>query len=185
MTARVEVFTRNLELTERIQDHLAKKASRLDRYLAEVEHVKVDLAYVKSARSARDRYVAQITARGRRALLRTEERASDVTAAFDTALDKMQRQMERFKGKHYHARTGGRAAAENPVAPDEEGELPSPIVRRKTFELVPMRESEALEQMKLLGHDNFFVFFNIETDSVGVLYRRRDGTYGLIEPKTR
>ncbi len=183
MTAKVEVFARNLELTDRIKEYVMKKASKLDRYLAEVDHVKVDLAFVKSARSARDRYVAQVTARGRRALLRTEERASDVTPAFDTAIDKMQRQMERFKGKRYRGRGTGRAAAEVMQVAEEEGTASSAIVRRKTFDLIPMQESEALEQMRLLGHDNFFIFFNVETDSIGVLYRRRDGTYGLIEPK--
>jgi putative sigma-54 modulation protein len=59
----------------------------------------------------------------------------------------------------------------------------SPIVRRKTFKLVPMDEAEALEQMRMLGHENFFIFFNVETDAINVLYQRRDGTYGLIEPK--
>jgi putative sigma-54 modulation protein len=150
-----------------------------------VEHVKVDLDFIKSARSAKDRYVAQLTARGHRALLRTEERASDITPAFDAAIDKMQRQMERYKGKRYHGREGARAVAEAETFPPDAEAVESVIVRRKTFELIPMQESDALEQMKLLGHDNFFIFFNIETDSIGVLYRRRDGTYGLIEPKVR
>jgi len=59
----------------------------------------------------------------------------------------------------------------------------SVISRRKTFSLIPMSEADALEQMKLLGHDNFFIFFNDETDTISVLYHRRDDTYGLIEPK--
>jgi putative sigma-54 modulation protein len=183
MTAKVEIFARNMELTDRIKDYVTKKASKLDRYLGEVEQVKVDLAFIKSARSAKDRYVAQLTARGRRALLRTEERASDITPAFDTAIDKMQRQMERYKGKRYHGREGARAVAEAAAFPPDEVAAESVIARRKAFELIPMQEAEALEQMKLLGHDNFFIFFNVETDSIAVLYRRRDGTYGLIEPK--
>jgi putative sigma-54 modulation protein len=62
-------------------------------------------------------------------------------------------------------------------------EQSSVISKHKTFDLIPMSEAEALEQMKLLGHDNFFIFYNIETDAVNVLYHRRDGTYGLILPK--
>ena len=58
-------------------------------------------------------------------------------------------------------------------------------MRRKRFDLIPMAEEEAIEQMKLLGHDNFFVFFNVKASAVNVLYRRRDGNYGLIEPRVR
>jgi putative sigma-54 modulation protein len=57
------------------------------------------------------------------------------------------------------------------------------IERRKTFTLIPMDELEAIEQMKLLGHENFFVFYNMNTEAVNVLYRRRNGGYGIIEPK--
>jgi putative sigma-54 modulation protein len=96
----------------------------------------------------------------------------------------MQRQLERYKGKHYRGRGDGRSVAEAVEVPETNtGEPVSVISRRKTFNLFPMDEAEALEQMKLLGHDNFFIFFNIETDAICVLYRRRDGTYGLIEPK--
>lgn len=186
MTVKVEIFTRNMEVDEPIKNYVTKKASKLDRYLSDIEQVKVDLEFVKSARSATDRYIAQITVRGRRALLRTEERSDELATAFDATIDKMQRQLERYKGKHHHGRGDGRAVAEV-TAPPAEGteEQTSVISRRKTFDLVPMNEGDALEQMKLLGHDNFFIFYNIETDTISVLYRRRDGTYGLIEPKLR
>lgn len=183
MAVTVEIFTRNTELTDGIREYVHKKASKLDRYLSELENVRVDLSYIKSARSASDRNVAQITARGRRALLRTEERAEDLMAAFDRALDKMQRQIERYKGKRTASRGDGRSAAEVLAQPEETPEEAPLIVRRKTFELVPMSEEEALEQMKLLGHENFFIFYNAETNSINVLYQRRDGTYGLIEPR--
>jgi putative sigma-54 modulation protein len=185
MTVKVDIYGKNLELDERLQDYITKKASKLVRYLNEVELARVDLDYLKSARSATDRYVAQITVRGRRALLRSEERSDELTAAFDLAIDKMQRQMERYKGKHYRGRGKGRPAEEvaRTVAVTEPSGQSTIISRRKSFDLVPMTESEALEQMKLLGHDNFFIFFNVETDSISVLYRRRDETYGLIEPK--
>jgi putative sigma-54 modulation protein len=185
MTVKVDIFGKNLELDDHLKDYITKKASKLVRYLKEAEQARVDLGYVRSARSATDRYVAQITVRGRRALLRTEERSDDLTAAFDLAIDKMQRQMERYKGKHYRGRGKGRPADEvaRTVAAAEPSGAGVVISRRKSFNLIPMTESEALEQMKLLGHDNFFIFFNVETDSISVLYRRRDDTYGLIEPK--
>jgi putative sigma-54 modulation protein len=184
MSVEVEVFARNMEIGEQLKDYITKKASKLDRYLNEVEQVRVDLNFIKSARNAKDRNVAQITVRGHRAILRVEEQGDDLTAAFDTAIDKMQRQLDRYKGKHYHGRGDGRSTSEVvPVPAETGGEEPQVIARRKTFDLIPMSGAEALEQMKLLGHDNFFIFFNVETNSINVLYHRRDGTYGLIEPK--
>jgi putative sigma-54 modulation protein len=96
----------------------------------------------------------------------------------------MQRQLDHFKGKHFHGRGDGRSASDVVVIPPEKiTEQEQVVARHKTFDLIPMSEAEALEQMKLLGHDNFFIFFNIETNSINVLYHRRDGTYGLIDPK--
>lgn len=183
MTVEVEIIVRNMELTDRIKDYVTKKASKLDRYLNELDHVKVDLAYAKSARDANDRNVAQITARGRRVLLRTEERGDELLAAFDRAIDKLQRQAERYKGKRTRGRGDGKSAAEVIPLQQESEKGSEVIVRRKTFELIPMDESEALEQMKLLAHEDFFIFFNVATNSINVLYQRRDGSYGLIEPR--
>jgi putative sigma-54 modulation protein len=185
MTVNVEIYARNMEVDDLIKNYVTKKASKLDRYLSDIEQVKVDLEYFKSARSATDRFVAQVTVRGRRALLRTEERSDELNTAFDATIDKMQRQLERYKGKHHHGRGDGRAVADVSArsAEEETDEPVSVISRRKTFNLIPMSEADALEQMKLLGHDNFFIFFNDETDTISVLYHRRDDTYGLIEPK--
>lgn len=186
MTVEVEVYGRNMEVTERIQDYVEKKVSKLDRYLPDIDEARVDLAYAKSARSAGDRQVAQLTIRGKGFILRTEERADDIFAAIDTVLEKMQRQIERFKGKHHRGRGDGKSASEvaaGIVEEEETNELAPVIARRKHFRLSPMDELEALEQMVLLGHDNFFVFYNAKTNSINVLYRRRDGNYGLIEPE--
>ncbi len=184
MAVRTEVFARNLDLTDKVRETLTKKVGKLSRFLRNLNEVRVDVTYVKSARNANDRFVAQITIRGRGYILRTEERADEILTAFDAALDKMERQVERLKGKRRRGRGDGRSAAEVvAVAAEEEALGSSEIVRRKAFELHPMTEAEALEQMKLLSHDNFFIFFNAETGQINVLYRRRDGTYGLIEPK--
>jgi ribosome hibernation promoting factor len=187
MTLEVEIYGHGMDVTDRIQEYVTKKASKLDRYLNEIEETRVDLSYVKTARSAADRQVAEITARGKGFILRSEERSDDIFAAFDTAVDKMQRRMERYKGKHYRGRGNGRSAAEvTPVEEEEAAEEEAPIIaRRKRFVLDPMDELEAVEQMTLLGHENFFVFFNANSNTINVLYRRRDGTYGLIEPEVR
>lgn len=186
MALEIEVYGRNMEVTERLHDHVTKKVARLDRYLNGIDEARIDLAYVKSARSAADRQVAQITVRGKGFILRSEERADDIYAALDTALDRMQRRIERYKGKRNRGRGDGRSASdvlETRAFEEEEEEAVPLVVRRKRFPVAPMDESEAIEQMELLGHDNFFVFYNVDSNAINVLYRRRDGTYGLIEPE--
>ncbi len=186
MATKVEVQARNIRLSDRIKEHVEKKAGKLDHYLPAIEEAHVELTHLKSARDANDRNVAQVTVRGKGLILRTEERADEVLVAFDTAIDNLQRQIDRYKGRHYHGRGDGHSASdvmEEPVVADETGELPPLIARRKHFRILPMNELEAVEQMKLLGHDNFFVFYNAETSKVNVLYRRRNGSYGLIEPE--
>ncbi len=186
MALEVDIFARNLEVTERIQEYVTKKTSKLDKYLNTIEEIRVDLAFVKSARSISDRNVSQITIRGKGYILRSEERAEDIFTAIDKALEKIQRQIERYKGKSRRGRgdvvSMGEAFAPDALLEEEEEEEPV-IARRKEFILLPMNEAEAIEQMKLLGHENFFIFFNAETSAINVLYVRRDGTYGLIQPK--
>lgn len=185
MAVKVDIFAKNLEVTERINEYVTRKVSRLDRFLSDIEETRVDLAFNKSARSAADRNIAQITIRGKGFILRTEEGADDLFASFDAALDKIERQIERYKGKRSRGRGDGTPASEvagvEPVA--ETAEEAPVIVRRKQFTLVPMDEMEAIEQMTLLGHENFFIFYNANTNAINVLYRRHDGGYGLIEPK--
>jgi putative sigma-54 modulation protein len=182
----VEIQVRNLHMTDRVQSHVNERAGRLDHYLPAIEEVNVELTHHSSARNTEDRNVAQITARGKGLTLRAEERAAEVLTAFDSAVDILRKQIERYKGRHYH----GRGAVQQELEADEMGlplddtdRLPPLIVRRKTFRILPMNEMEALEQMNLLGHDAFFIFFNADTNRINVLYRRRDGSYGLLEPE--
>jgi putative sigma-54 modulation protein len=185
MALEVEIFGRNLEITDRLRDYVEKKVSKLDRYLNSIEEARVDLAFVKSARSATDRQVAQITIRGKGYILRSEERADDIFAALDSALSKMQRRISRYKGKRYRGRGDGRTVADvvESSVTEETEEVEPRVVRRKQFLLYPMDEQEAIEQMSLLGHEDFFVFYNIKSNGINVLYKRRDGSYGLIEPE--
>ncbi|MBV6452521.1 MAG: ribosome-associated translation inhibitor RaiA [Anaerolineae bacterium] len=186
MSDHIDVQARNMRLTDNTREYVEKKAAKLERLLQEIEEIRIELTHEKNARQATDRQVAQMTLRGKGFTLRTEERSDDLHAAFDAALDKMQRQVERYKGKHFRGRGDGRSAAEVteeeswPV--DETGELLPLIAKRKKFIIMPMNEDEAVEQMRLLGHNNFFIFFNAEQNAIQVLYRRRNGSYGLIEP---
>jgi len=127
-----------MEVTERIKEYVEKKIVRLDRMLNDIDEAKVDLSYLKSARSSADRHVAEITVRGKGYILRTEQRDADLFAAFDVALDKMQRQIERYKGKRNRGRGDGQpAAAVVPEAPIEEEPAIPAIVRRKSLHLFP------------------------------------------------
>ena len=189
----LKIHARNVDVTPRLQDHVEKKVSRLDRYLPNIDEVRVDLA-IEKRKQGQDQCIAQLTVRNTRGvILRSEEKKqSDIYAALDMALDKMYRQIQRYKGKR--KRRGGRAAAAEvdaefasvePVPLDvlpEEDEEKMSIVRRKRVTLVPMTEEEAIDQMELLGH-SFFIFYNAETAKMGVLYRREDGNYGVLEPE--
>jgi len=182
MTLEIGIYTKDLELTDRIQDYATKKVSKLERFLSEIGECRVDLSYAKTARNAADRFIAQITIRGKGFILRSEERSDNIFAAIDATVDKMTRQIERFKGKHWRKR-GAEPEEPSQIEETHQEEAVPLIARRKSFTLDPMDENEALEQLQLLGHEAFFVFYNVETDRINILYRRRDGTYGLIDPR--
>ncbi len=188
MTIEVDIYGRNMDVKDDLRDYVNKKVTKLDRYLAGIEEARVDLSSSKSARSVADRQVAQITVQGKGFILRAEERAETIYSALDKAVEKIQRRMERYKGKrtqHSDRRTVSDVitAPQIEAVESEEEDIAPVIARRKKFLLVPMDELEALEQMGLLGHNDFFVFYNANTSMVNVLYKRRDGTYGLIEPE--
>jgi putative sigma-54 modulation protein len=102
-------------------------------------------------------------------------------ASIDQLVDKLERQVKRYKGKRREGRRHAEAAIPEPVpvVPSEEGPM---IVKTKQFAVKPMSADEAVLQLELIGHD-FFVFRNADSDEINVVYRRRDGDYGLIEPQ--
>jgi putative sigma-54 modulation protein len=187
MTVKIEIFNKNIKLSDRLNDYVVTKVDKLEKFLDEVDECRVDLSHAKTARNADDRYVAQLTLRGKGFILRSEERSDSIYAAVDASLDKMKRQIRRYKGKRDRGRGDGQTIADviEPVALEgEELEEVEPVIaRRKRFALAPMDELEAVEQMKLLGHENFFIFYNANTSEFNVLYRRRDDTYGIIVPE--
>ncbi len=171
---------KNLEVTEPLRKYVERKIGRLDRYLPNIDEARVELS-VQKAKSSQDRQVVQVTMRSNSTILRAEERSADMFAAIDAVRDKLQRQMRRLKEKPVRLKERKQAAAAQ-QAPMPEQEAPSRIVRTKRFVVTSMTEEEAIEQMELLGHD-FFIFFNPSADSLNVVYRRRDGDYGLLQPE--
>jgi putative sigma-54 modulation protein len=178
----VNITGKNLEVTEALREHIEKKTGRLDRYLPNITDIRVELS-VENTRAAKDRQVAQVTLRTKHALLRAEEASADMFASIDAVMDKMQRQIDHYKGKRWAKRAmAGEGDVATASTEEETGEEVSRISRVKQFAMVPMDEEEAVDQMELLGHD-FYVFYNINQNQINVIYRRRSGDYGLIQPE--
>jgi putative sigma-54 modulation protein len=182
----LSVNCKNIELTTRLQNYVEKKTSRLDRYMPNLKEIRVDLSSEKT-RSAVQRQVAQITVKDKRGtILRAEERNGDMFAAIDAVVDKLYRQIQRYRGKRRRKGRGIENVDEflgEPLPFDEEiEEGDSTIVRYKRFPMHSMSPEEAVDQIELLGHD-FFVFFNAEDNAMNVLYKRRDNGYGLLQPE--
>jgi putative sigma-54 modulation protein len=174
---------KNVEITDRLRDYVERKVGKLDRYLPNIGEAWVELS-AEGTKAAQHRQVCQVTVRSNGTILRAEERSDDMFTSIDAVLDKMYRQIARYKGKRKNRWRGAGAPAEPlPIELEEEPEEEiSTIVRTKSFPMTPMHAEEAVEQMELLGHD-FFVFYNAEEGQVNVLYRRREGNYGLLQPE--
>lgn len=187
----ITVHGRNVEVNDWIQEYVEKKVGKLERYLPAVSDVRAELTHTPT-RAAADRYTAQITMWAGGQILRAEESTSDIFASIDATVDKIYSQIRRFKGRRYQSKRRASAAisaeaevaaltiSEEDLVDEEETGV---IVRRKQFVLQPMDEEEAIEQMELLGHD-FFIYLNLDSGRANVLYRRKDGNYGLLQPET-
>jgi putative sigma-54 modulation protein len=181
---------RNIEINDTLRNYVEKKIGRLDRYLPNIIDGRVELEKDEGARAAEDRQVAQVTLRTKNAVLRAEEASNDIFASIDAVVDKMQRQADRYKNKRRSKRIDEALQAQaatavlEDVEADEEADGRPTVSRVKQFDMIPMDEEEAIAQMELLGHD-FYVFFNVNQNQINVLYRRRNGQYGLIQPELR
>jgi len=186
------VHGRNVEVTDWIRGYVEKKVVRLERYLPQIKELRTELTQ-RDTRSADDRYTAQITVWAGSQIFRAEESTSDIFASIDATIDKMSKQVRRFKGRRHDNKRRASVAVnmetemddEVAVAEAEELEVATgQILRRKEFLLQAMNEDEAVEQMELLGHD-FYIFFNPIANAINVIYRRKDENYGLLQPTVK
>lgn len=167
----VTVKGKNVQITDAIRDHAKKKLSKFDKYFDVTPEATVACSVEK------DRHTVEVTMLAGGLVIRGEETTSDLYASVDMVIDIIDKQINKNK-----TRLGRRIRQEmvpNGVSHDRSEE--PRVVRSKKFDLKPMVVDEAILQMNLVGHD-FFVFSNAETEEVNVVYRRRDGNYGLIEP---
>ena len=183
----VIIKSRGVEFGDGLRDYVERKVNKLDRFLPDIREAEVDLIAQKT-RSAEESQVAQITLRGNRGLIvRAEERSGDMRSSVDVALDKVERQIKRYKGKHWASQQQQQRQAESEIEAaieelEPEEEISEQVVRVKEFYTRPMDVEEAIEQMELLGHD-FFIFYNVNTNNYSVVYRRSGEGYGLLLPE--
>lgn len=177
---RLQVKGKNVEVTDSIREYAEEKLSKLGRQLADPTRVELELAVERNPSISRN-HVAEATIWTKGPILRAREASADHKASIDQLVDKLERQVKRYREK----RRPRRMSMPEPGLP-EDGipvEEEPMIVKSKRFAIKPMSPEEAVLQLELVGHD-FFVFQNAETAEVNVVYRRRDGAYGLIEPQT-
>jgi putative sigma-54 modulation protein len=202
------VRSKNFKLSSSIETQIRKRLDRITHHLENIDQSEVLLTQEPTRFNAqRVQHVAQVTLRTKNNnLIRAEVANADLLTAVDEAIEKLQRQIERYKGRFYQRKKGkqglGKSSAEvvnerstevpeyvaaavvaegveNGAAVEEE---PGEIVRVKRFEVKAMYAEEAIEQMELLGH-SFYVFYNAGEEEMNILYRRTDGNYGLLQPE--
>lgn len=171
-----KLIGRNIEVTDAMRQYAEDKISRLDRISDQIVDASIVMSYDASRHAGTPAKVeVQLNVPG--GVIRAEERALDTYAAIDLVAEKLERQLKRFKGRLINQRTETIAV---PVE-SEQSESEPHITRVKRHVLRPMAPEDAAVQMEALGHD-FFLFRNIDTDLVSLIYRRDDGNYGVIEP---
>lgn len=175
-----EIRGKNIELTEALKDYTTKRLSKLEKYIDNVKEAKVALSVGSEG------HKVEVTIPLNGVILRGEEATDDMYSSIDMVVEKLEKQIEKYKTKLYknHRGAGLKQALKEEIKEnlDKYQDTESfRIVRNKKFALKPMDEEEAIMQMLLLGH-SFFVFFNSHSDEVNVVYKRKDGNYGLIEP---
>ncbi len=185
----IVVKGRNISVTQALERYAFEKVERMTKFFDDersVSRAEVELTHERNP-SIPESEVAEATLFINGAVLKAREASQDMYASIDRMSDKLERQVRRYRGRQidrWHGQIKNQHAVEAPEEaepPLEEEEVEARIVRTKQFQMKPMSEEEAVLQMELLDHD-FFVFTSAETGDINVVYRRRDGDYGLIEP---
>ena len=167
----INVRGKNIDVNPNLKQYAEKRLSKIERYVKQTP-----LTCQVTFSTERDNYIVEVTIPLNGYLLRAEESARDAFSSVDNVMEKLEKQIEKYRTKLL------KRDKVEVVQPPREAEEQGLIVKVKRFPIKPMTSEEATMQMELLGHD-FFVFLNADTEEVNVLYRRKDGNYGLIEPE--
>ena len=167
---------KNMDITEALKDVTNKKMGKLEKYFQ--KDIEGDIVFS----TEKNRQIIEVTINLPGTILRAEESSDDIYAAIDKAVDVLERQIRKHKTKLQRRYNNGETIRFENIMPLEEEDDRPKVVKIKRFDMKPMNVEEAILQMELLRH-NFFVFMNADSDDLNVLYKRKDGNYGLIEPE--
>ncbi len=172
---------KQFEVTESIDNYVRKKMNKLQKYFDQISEATATVSAEKN------RHIFEVTLRAKRAIIRVEEESDNIYNSIDRAVDKLERQIIKYKEKLYYKYATEQNREKEPLTIekiefDTIAEQDRRIVKTKKFVMKPMSPEEASLQMDLLGH-SFYVFNNEDTAQVNVIYKRKDGNFGLIEPE--
>jgi putative sigma-54 modulation protein len=174
---------KQVDVTDSVENYIRKKMAKLDKYFDQI----MDATATVSAE--KNRQIFEVTLQAKKAIIRAEEESDSIYTSIDRVVEKLERQIIKYKEKLYSKSFGEQnKVKENNKMKNMETEAANQdsedvkIVKMKKFVIKPMSPEEASLQMELLGH-SFYVFNNEATDQINVLYKRKDGNYGLIEPE--
>lgn len=174
---KVTVIAKNIELTQALKEIVQKKISKLEKYFEVEVEAKATLSIQKN------RQIIEVTIPFNGAILRSEESTDDMYKSIDLVDDKLERQIRKQKTRLSRKNNGSlKFAALNDSKVESNEDDEGSLVKVKKFGVKPMDSEEAILQMDLLGH-NFFVYQDSESSKVNVVYKRKDGNYGLLEPE--
>jgi putative sigma-54 modulation protein len=177
---RLHVKGKNVEVSDSIRRYAEEKLGKLDRQLHELTQVELELCVEKNPSIAANQ-IAEATIWTKGPTLRAREASEDMKASIDQLTEKLLRQVEHYRAKRSHRNVRGNGVASGGPMSIPDDESTPKIVKTKQFSVKPMSSEEAALQLELVGHD-FFVFRSDDSGEVNVIYRRREGGYGLIEP---
>jgi putative sigma-54 modulation protein len=177
---RVVVKGKNLEVTQALRNYAEKKVAKLAKFLSSHHEASAEVML----RTERGIHIAEVTLSVAGLILRGEGKTPDMYTSIDSCVERIERQFNKYKTRIQRRLQGPKIGELAPADYEvDEGQALEPqIVRIKRFPVKPMDVEEAIMQMELLGHD-FYVFVNSSTEEANVVYKRRDGNYGIIEPE--
>ena len=170
------IIGKNIEVTPGLKTAVEDKIGKLEKYFTPKTEVHVTLSVEK------DRQKIEVTIPVKGNIIRSEQVSNDMYVSIDLVEEIIERQLKKYKNKLVDQQQAGSFFKQEFIEKDYMDEEDVKIIRTKKFDIKPMYPEDACVQMELLGH-NFFVFCNAETDEVNVVYKRKGGTYGLIEPE--
>ncbi|MDZ8186340.1 MAG: ribosome-associated translation inhibitor RaiA [Nostoc sp. ChiSLP02] len=183
------IHGKNIEITDAIREYVHQKIEKAVNHFQNITNeVDVHLSVARNPR-INPRQAAEVTIYANGSVIRAEESSENLYASIDLVADKIARQLRKYKERRQDQKTQAQPTEEvvtesvvTDLIGDRTPELPNEVVRTKYFSMPPMTLAEALEQLQLVGHD-FYMFRNIETGEINVIYERNHGGYGVIQPR--